>query len=75
MFEELCAILTEELQVKKEITEESELADLGVNSLELADLVMHCEEKFDIEIRDDDIRDFITVKDLISYIEKKVKNK
>lgn len=75
MFEELCSILKDELQVKKEITEESELADLGVNSLELADLVMHCEEKFDIEIKDDDIHDFITVKDLVNYIEKKVKNK
>ena len=77
MFEKVKEILVEELQLKEsDITLDSELVnDLGINSLELADLVMICEEKFDIEIRDDDIRDFITVKDLISYIEKKVKNK
>ena len=44
--------------------------DLGVNSLELADLIMVCEEKFNIEINDDDIRKFITVADICDYLEK-----
>lgn len=71
MFEKIKTILTDELQVNAEITEESELSDLGINSLELADLVMHCEDDFGIQIGDDDIRKFITVGDLVKYIEDK----
>ena len=57
MFETLKAILVEELQLDAdEITMESELAnDLGVNSIELADLIMLCEDKFGVEIEDEDI--------------------
>ena len=52
MFEKVKEILIEELQLKEdEITLDADLKnDLGINSLELADLVMICEEKFDVEI-------------------------
>ena len=58
MFEKVKALLMEELQIDGSlITPDAELsADLGINSIELADLVMICEEKFNIEINDDDIR-------------------
>ena len=70
MFEELKAILVKELQVAEEdVTPEAELInDLGVNSLELADLILLCEEKFGIEIREEDIRGFITVGNLVDYL-------
>jgi len=70
MFEKVKEILVEELQLKEsDITLDSELVnDLGINSLELADLVMICEEKFDIEISDDDIRKFLTVGDIVNYL-------
>ena len=66
MFEKVKGILVDELQLNPDdITMDAELVnDLGVNSLELADLIMVCEEKFDIEINDDDIRKFITVADI-----------
>lgn len=49
---------------------DAELAnDLGVNSIELADLVMTCEDKFNIEINEDDIGKFITVGDIVNYME------
>ena len=72
MFEKVKGILVDELQINEnDITLESELVnDLGVNSLELADLIMVCEEKFNIEIGDDDIRKFITVADICDYLEK-----
>ena len=72
MFEKVKGILVDELQLNAaDITMEAELVnDLGVNSLELADLIMVCEEKFDIEIKDDDIRKFITVADICDYLEK-----
>lgn len=76
MFETLKAILVEELQLDAdEIKPESDLAnDLGINSIELADLVMLCEDKFGVEIQDDDIRKFTTVADVVSYLEENSKN-
>lgn len=70
MYEKIKELLVEELSVKAEdITPEAELVgDLGINSLELADLVLLCEEKFDIEIGDDVIHKFITVGDVADYL-------
>ena len=71
MYEKFAQILVEELQVDRDdITMDAELAnDLGINSIELADLVMLCEDKFDIEIEDDEIHKFITVGDVVNYLE------
>jgi len=71
MYEKFVELLVDELQIdRNEITMESELSnDLGINSIELADLVMLCEEKFDIEINDEDIRKFTTVADVVNYLE------
>ena len=76
MFETLKNVLVEELQLDpEEITPDAELAnDLGINSIELADLVMLCEDKFEIEIEDDDIHKFITVGDVVTYLEAHQKN-
>lgn len=70
MYEKIKALLVEELSVKEEdITPQAELVnDLGINSLELADLILLCEEKFDIEIGDDVIHKFITVGDVVDYL-------
>ncbi|MBO7296448.1 MAG: acyl carrier protein, partial [Clostridia bacterium] len=67
MFEKLKNLFVEELQIDEaDITMDAELIkDLGINSIELADLVMLCEEKFDIEIDDEDIHKFVTVGDVV----------
>lgn len=77
MFEKVKEVLVNDLSVSAEdIKLESELInDLGINSLELADLILLCEEKFDIEVKDDDIHKFITVGDIVSYLEENVKAK
>ena len=71
MYEKFVDLLVDELQIDRDdITMDSELSnDLGINSIELADLVMLCEEKFDIEINDEDIRKFTTVSDVVNYLE------
>ena len=71
MFEQLKAILIEELQIEADlITPEAELTnDLGINSIELADLVMLCEDKFNIEIDDENIGKFVTIGDVVEYLE------
>jgi len=71
MFENLKKFLVEELHVKAEdITMDAELSgDLGINSLELADLVYLCEEKFNVVIDDDELNNFVTVGDVVRYLE------
>ncbi len=71
MFEKLKSILVEELQLDpNDVTPESELQnDLGINSIELAELVMRCEDEFGIEIQDEDIHKFITIGDVAQYLE------
>ena len=74
MFEKLKAMLVEELHVDPDnIKPESELAnDLGINSLELADLILLCEEKFNVTIDDDDLHTFLTINDVVNYLNEKV---
>ena len=71
MFETFKNFLIEDLRISPEkITMEAELAsDLGINSLELADLVYSCEEKFDITIDDEELHNFRTVGDVVKYLE------
>lgn len=71
MFETLKKLLVDELQIDAaSITPDAELSsDLGINSIELANLIMLCEEKFDITIDDDDIHKLVTVGDVASYLE------
>ncbi len=73
MFESFKKFLIEDLRVNPDdITMEAELSgDLGINSLELADLVYSCEEKFDVTIDDDDLHKFRTVGDVVNYLEEK----
>jgi len=73
MFEKVKELLVEELSVNPDdVTLSAELVnDLGINSLELADLVLLCEEKFDLEISDDDIHKFVTIGDIVEYLNNK----
>ena len=72
MFEKVKSLLVEELQIDEaDITLDAELSgDLGINSIELADLVMLCEDTFKIEIKDEDIGSLTTVGDVVNYLEK-----
>lgn len=71
MFEEIKTMLVEEMSIdESEIKEDAEfINDLGFNSLELADLVSLCEEKYDVDLEEDKIREIVTVGDFIKYLE------
>ena len=71
MFEKLKEILVNELSVNGEdISMDAELVnDLGINSLELADLLLLCEDRFDIMISDDDVHKLVTVGDVVAFME------
>ena len=71
MYEEFRQLLIEKLEIEPDLIKpESQLAnDLGINSLELAELAFRLEEEFGIEIKDEDIPTLITVGDVANYIE------
>jgi len=73
MFEELKSILAEELDVPEDqITPDAEFVnDLKLNSLEIADLVVLCEERFNVTIEEQDLHSLICVGDLVEYVESK----
>ena len=78
MLEEIKNLLVSELNIEhpEDVTMDASLGnDLGINSLELADLVLLCEERFDIEIEDEDLRELITVGDVVNYLEEKLGRK
>jgi acyl carrier protein len=58
-----------EAQVKPEA---SFIDDLGADSLDTVELVMAFEEKFDIEIPDEDAEKMRTVGDAIAYLNSKL---
>lgn len=70
MFEEIKALLVEEMSIdESEITENSEFVkDLGFNSLEIADLVVMCEEKYEVDIDEERAHTIITVGDFVDYL-------
>ncbi len=71
MFEEIKDLLVEEMSIdEEEIKPEAEFVnDLGFNSLEIADLISLVEEKYDIDLDEEKIREITTVKDFVSYLE------
>ena len=71
LFDDVKAVVVEQLNVNPdEVKEDSKfIEDLGADSLDVVELVMALEEKFDIEIPDTDAEKIVTVKDAMSYIE------
>lgn len=50
------------------VADASLIDDLGADSLAIVELIMTMEEKFDIEVPDEDAENLLTVKDAINYI-------
>lgn len=74
MLEKVREILLNHTQASAdEIELNTELVkDLGLNSLDVVSLIIDFEDKFGIEISDRTIRDFVTVGDIVRYLEKRV---
>lgn len=53
-----------------EITVDTKLKeDLQADSLDMVELVMAAEDEFGVEIEEDAVREFVTVGDVVKYIE------
>ncbi|OGF67232.1 MAG: acyl carrier protein [Candidatus Fischerbacteria bacterium RBG_13_37_8] len=69
-FDKLKEILADVLGVKIEVikAESKFVDDLGADSLDLVELIMSFEDKFGIEISDEEAEKIISVKDALDYI-------
>jgi acyl carrier protein len=69
MFEQFKELLIDEFQVDEDkITLDAELSgDLAINSIELAELILRCEEEFGIDIQEEEMHKFVTVGDVVEY--------
>ena len=70
IFDAVSGIISDKLGVSEsEITEKANfVSDLGADSLDVVELVMEIEKKFDIQIPDHDAETFKTVGDAVDYI-------
>ena len=69
MFAKLKDLLVNEMDINPEIIIPELMNDLGFNSLELADLVVLCEEKFNVIFDESALPTLITVGDVVAYLE------
>ena len=72
VFDDVRDVVVEQLSVAPEAVklESKSIEDLGADSLDVVELVMALEEKFEVEIPDGDAEKLITINDVVSYIEK-----
>lgn len=71
--QEVIDIVVEQLGVdKNDVTsEKSFIEDLNADSLDLTELIMTFEERFGIEITEEDAEKLKTVGDVVSYLQKR----
>jgi acyl carrier protein len=55
----------------KVIDENSNLRSLGIDSLDLVEIVLEVEDMYDVSFESDELNSFKTVKDVITAIEKR----
>jgi acyl carrier protein len=75
--QKVARILIDKLGVAEtEITPDTNLVkDLGIDSLDYAEIVMDFEQTFDIRIPDEDAEKLTTIGAAVAYIENKLKGK
>ena len=70
-FDKLKAIIVEQFDVDEAlVTPEADMQeDLGIDSLDVVDLIVIISEEFDIEIPDEAVDNIKTVGDIVAYID------
>ncbi len=62
---DLAGVAVEDVQLDKSFVD-----DLGVDSLSMVEIIYECEERFGVEIPDEDAKNLKTVGDAVAYIER-----
>ena len=73
LIDDIKEVVVEQLSVNAdEVKDDAKFVeDLGADSLDVVELVMALEEKFDIEIPDEEAEKIHTLNDVVAYIESK----
>lgn len=72
MFEEIKEVLSEQLGIEENIKLESKLKEeLGIDSLLAVQLSILLENKYDIDIKEEELSKLVTIKDVIDLLETK----
>lgn len=67
--ETLQSILADEFKLSPaQLEPEARLADLGVDSLNLIELIFKLEDRYNLKIKDDG-RQLVTIKDVVGYVD------
>ncbi len=74
-FEKVKEIIMDTINCDEDkITIEANLYDdLGIDSLDAMELSMALEEAYDLTIEEDELKNFVTVKNIVEYIDSKTK--
>ncbi|GAA7753115.1 hypothetical protein HpCOL17_07890 [Helicobacter pylori] len=74
LFETIRAVIAKQLEIDvSQVTPEAKFVkDLGVDSLDIVELIMVLEERFGIEIPDEQAEKIVNVGDVMRYIEKQL---
>jgi len=74
IFKEVQEVLSEQLGIEEDkiALRSNIITDLGADSIDLVELLIALEEKFDIEIPDSDAERITTVKGVVHYIHKRI---
>lgn len=77
IYDEITELLAEQLNIDKEtITRDSRIIeDLHTDSLDMVEMLIALEDKYDITVPDEDAKNLDTIGKLADYIEHKVANK
>ena len=72
MFEEIKEVLSEQWGIETDIKLESKLKEeLGIDSLLAVELSILLENKYDIDIKEEELAKLVTIKDVIDLLETK----
>lgn len=73
MLETVIKVIAEQLSIEEsKITPQSSLVDdLKADSLDVAALTLELEERYNVEIPDEELGNLVTVGDIAAYLEKK----
>ena len=71
IFDEVRDVVVEQLSVAPDAVklESKIIEDLGADSLDLVELVMALEEKFEVEIPDSEAEKLKTIQDVVTFVE------
>ncbi|EJP3755810.1 acyl carrier protein [Campylobacter jejuni] len=70
-FDDVKAVVVQQLSIDADAVkmESKIIEDLGADSLDVVELIMALEEKFEVEIPDSDAEKLIKIEDVVNYID------